>query len=143
MRTVWILNGPNLGRLGTREPEIYGSESGEDIHAMLQERFPGLTLEWRQSDDEAQLMSWIHDAVDSKTPVVFNPAAVSHYSYALRDACVLMQEAAVPLVEVHLSNPAARESFRQHSVISEVASGVIQGFGAESYALALSWIERH
>mgnify|MGYP001547565249 FL=1 len=143
MRTVWILNGPNLGRLGTREPEIYGSESGEDIHAMLQERFPGLTLEWRQSDDEAQLMSWIHDAVDSKTPVVFNPAAFSHYSYALRDACVLMQEAGVPLVEVHLSNPAARESFRQHSVISEVASGVIQGFGAESYALALSWIERH
>jgi len=143
MRTVWILNGPNLGRLGTREPEIYGSESGDDIHAMLQERFPGLTLEWRQSDDEAQLMSWIHDAVDSKTPVVFNPAAFSHYSYALRDACVLMQEAGVPLVEVHLSNPAARESFRQHSVISEVASGVIQGFGAESYALALSWIERH
>lgn len=143
MRTVWILNGPNLGRLGTREPEIYGSESGEDIHAMLQERFPGLTLEWRQSDDEAQLMSWIHHAVDSKTPVVFNPAAFSHYSYALRDACVLMQEAGVPLVEVHLSNPAARESFRQHSVISEVASGVIQGFGAESYALALSWVERH
>lgn len=143
MRTVWILNGPNLGRLGTREPEIYGSESGEDIHAMLQERFPGLTLEWRQSDDEAQLMSWIHDAVDSKTPVVFNPAAFSHYSYALRDACVLMKEAGVPLVEVHLSNPAARESFRQHSVISEVASGVIQGFGAESYALALSWVERH
>ena len=143
MRTVWILNGPNLGRLGTREPEIYGSESGEDMHAMLQERFPGLTLRWRQSDDEAQLMSWIHDAVDSKTPVVFNPAAFSHYSYALRDACVLMQEAGVPLVEVHLSNPAARESFRQHSVISEVASGVIQGFGAESYALALSWVERH
>lgn len=143
MRTVWILNGPNLGRLGTREPEIYGSETGDDIHKMLQGRFPDLALEWRQSDDEAELMAWIHDAVDSKTPVVFNPAAFSHYSYALRDACVLMQEAGVPLVEVHLSNPASRESFRRHSVISEVASGVIQGFGAESYALALSWIERH
>jgi len=143
MRTVWILNGPNLGRLGTREPEIYGSETGDDIHKMLQKRFPNLELEWRQSDDEAELMSWIHDAVDSKTPVVFNPAAFSHYSYALRDACVLMQEAGVPLVEVHLSNPASRESFRRHSVISEVASGVIQGFGAESYALALSWIDRH
>ena len=143
MRSVWILNGPNLGRLGTREPEIYGSETGEDIHGMLQERFPEMALEWRQSDDEAELMSWIHDAVDTKTPVVFNPAAFSHYSYALRDACVLMQEAGVPLVEVHLSNPASRESFRRHSVISEVASGVIQGFGAESYALALSWIDRH
>lgn len=143
MRTVWILNGPNLGRLGTREPEIYGSETGDDIHKMLQGRFPDLALEWRQSDDEAELMAWIHDAVDSKTPVVFNPAAFSHYSYALRDACVLMQEAGLPLVEVHLSNPASRESFRRHSVISEVASGVIQGFGAESYALALSWIERH
>lgn len=143
MRSVWILNGPNLGRLGTREPEIYGSETGEDIHGMLQGRFPEMALEWRQSDDEAELMSWIHDAVDTKTPVVFNPAAFSHYSYALRDACVLMQEAGVPLVEVHLSNPASRESFRRHSVISEVASGVIQGFGAESYALALSWIDRH
>jgi 3-dehydroquinate dehydratase II len=143
MRTVWILNGPNLGRLGTREPEIYGSETGDDIHKMLQERFPDLELEWRQSDDEAELMSWIHDAVDAKIPVVFNPAAFGHYSYALRDACVLMQGAGVPLVEVHLSNPASRESFRRHSVISEVASGVIQGFGAESYALALSWIDRH
>lgn len=143
MRSVWILNGPNLGRLGTREPEIYGSDTGEDIHGMLQGRFPEMNLEWRQSDDEAELMSWIHEAVDTKTPVVFNPAAFSHYSYALRDACVLMQEAGVPLVEVHLSNPASRESFRRHSVISEVASGVIQGFGAESYALALSWIERH
>lgn len=143
MSTVWIINGPNLGRLGTREPEIYGSDTGEDIAGMLSERFPHLTIEWRQSDDEAELMSWLHDAVDSKTPVVFNPAAFGHYSYALRDACVLMQEAGVPLVEVHLSNPAARETFRRHSVISEVATGVIQGFGAESYALALTWIDRH
>jgi len=140
MRTILILNGPNLGRLGSREPDIYGTDTGDDIHGRLQAQFPELTIDWRQSDDEAELMSWIHQAVDSQTPVVMNPAAFGHYSYALRDACVLLQEAGVPLIEVHLSNPAARESFRRHSVISEVATGVIQGFGAESYALALSFL---
>ena len=143
MSTIWILNGPNLGRLGSREPDIYGTDTGDDIHQRLQARFPELTIEWRQSDDEAELMSWIHQAVDTKTPVIMNPAAFGHYSYALRDACVLMEEAGVPLIEVHLSNPAARESFRRHSVISEVAQGVIQGFGAESYALALSWLHNN
>lgn len=137
---IWILNGPNLGRLGSRQPEIYGTATGDDILAALSERFPEATLDWRQTDDEAELIGWLHDAVDQKTAVVLNPAAFSHYSYALRDACQMVTEAGMPLIEVHLSNPAAREEFRRHSVVSAVASGVIQGFGADSYALAVSYL---
>lgn len=137
---ILILNGPNLGRLGTRQPEIYGTATGEDIVEALGDRFPDVELDWRQTDDEAELMGWLHEAVDSTTPVVLNPAAFSHYSYALRDACQMVTEAGLPLVEVHLSNPAAREEFRRHSVVSAVASGVIQGFGAESYALAINYL---
>ena len=137
---ILILNGPNLGRLGTRQPEIYGTATGDDIVAALNDRFPDAELDWRQTDDEAELMGWLHEAVDSTTPVVLNPAAFSHYSYALRDACQMVTEAGLPLVEVHLSNPAAREEFRRHSVVSAVASGVIQGFGAESYALAINYL---
>jgi len=137
---ILILNGPNLGRLGTRQPEIYGTATGDDILSALNDRFPGIELDWRQTDDEAELMGWLHEAVDSATPVVLNPAAFSHYSYALRDACQMVTEAGLALVEVHLSNPAAREEFRRHSVVSAVASGVIQGFGAESYSLAINYL---
>ena len=137
---ILILNGPNLGRLGTRQPEIYGTDTGDDILSALNDRFPDVELDWRQTDDEAELMGWLHEAVDSATPVVLNPAAFSHYSYALRDACQMVTEAGLPLVEVHLSNPAAREEFRRHSVVSAVASGVIQGFGAESYSLAINYL---
>ena len=137
---ILILNGPNLGRLGTRQPEIYGTATGDDILSALNDRFPDVELDWRQTDDEAELMGWLHEAVDSATPVVLNPAAFSHYSYALRDACQMVTEAGLALVEVHLSNPAAREEFRRHSVVSAVASGVIQGFGAESYALAINYL---
>ena len=135
---IWILNGPNLGRLGTRQPEIYGHATGADILTVLQARFPSTQLEWKQTDDEAELIGWLHQAIDQNIPVVLNPAAFSHYSYALRDACQMVTETGVPLIEVHLSNPAAREEFRRHSVVSAVATGVIQGFGSDSYALALT-----
>ena len=133
---VLVLNGPNLGRLGSREPEIYGSASHDDLVAACESwgRDLGLTVEVRQTDDESELIGWIHEATDAKLPVVLNPAAFTHYSYALRDACAAVR---APLIEVHISNPAAREAFRATSVISPVATGTIAGFGLTSYALAL------
>ena len=143
MTTILVLNGPNLGRLGTREPEVYGSETLADIEAELAASVPdGVEIDLRQSDDEAELIGWIHEAVDRRVPVVLNPAAFTHYSYALRDAAAQLKQAGVPLVEVHLSNPHARESFRHTSVISGVATGVIAGFGADSYRLAVDWVLR-
>lgn len=138
MTSILVVNGPNLGRLGSREPEIYGSDTLADIEAMLQEQAgEGWSLECVQSDDEAELIALMHRAVDTQTPVILNPAAYSHYSYALRDACAMVTSAGLPLIEVHLSNPHAREEFRHHSVISAVATGVIAGFGKDSYRLAL------
>ena len=137
-RRVLVLDGPNLGRLGVREPDVYGSTT----HAELAERCTavgaelGLAVEVRQTDDEAELVRWLHEAVDTATPVVLNPAAFTHYSYALRDACAQLRGVA-PLVEVHLSNPAAREAFRHTSVVAGVATGTVAGFGVESYVLAL------
>jgi len=143
MMTILVLNGPNLGRLGTREPEVYGSESLADIEAWLAASVPeGVTIDLRQSDDEAELIGWLHEAVDRRLPVVLNPAAFTHYSYALRDAAAQLKQAGIPLVEVHLSNPHSRETFRHTSVISGVATGVIAGFGAESYRLAVDWVLR-
>ncbi len=134
---VLVLNGPNLGRLGSREPEVYGTATHSDLvdacatwGAEL-----GLDVEVRQTDDEAALVRWIHEASDEAVPVVLNPAAFTHYSYALRDACA---ELTAGLIEVHLSNPAARERFRHTSVISAVANGTIAGFGLDSYRLALT-----
>jgi len=133
---VLVLNGPNLSRLGTREPAVYGSQSYDDLVAACttQGSELGLDVEVRQTDDEATLIGWLHEAADNKTPVVLNPAAFTHYSYALRDA-IAMRTA--PLIEVHLSNPAAREEFRHTSVVAAVASGTIAGFGLDSYRLAL------
>ena len=143
MTTILVLNGPNLGRLGTREPEVYGSETLADIGAALAASVPDdVEIDLRQTDDEAELIGWIHEAVDRGTPVVLNPAAFTHYSYALRDAAAQLQQAGVPLVEVHLSNPHSREAFRHTSVISGVATGVIAGFGADSYRLAVDWVLR-
>ncbi|HZW42416.1 MAG TPA: type II 3-dehydroquinate dehydratase, partial [Agromyces sp.] len=106
MTTVLVLNGPNLGRLGSREPEVYGSETLADIEAQLAASVPDdVSIELRQTDDEAELIGWIHEAVDRRMPVVLNPAAFTHYSYALRDAAAQLKQAGVPLVEVHLSNP--------------------------------------
>ena len=141
--TILVLNGPNLGRLGTREPEVYGSETLADIEAGLAASVPDdVSIEMRQSDDEAELIGWLHEAVDRRLPVVLNPAAFTHYSYALRDAAAQLKQAGLPLVEVHLSNPHSRETFRHTSVISGVATGVIAGFGADSYRLAVDWILR-
>jgi 3-dehydroquinate dehydratase-2 len=141
--TILVLNGPNLGRLGTREPEVYGSETLADIQAELAASVPDdVVIDLRQSDDEAELITWLHEAVDRRLPVVLNPAAFTHYSYALRDAAAQLKQAGVPLVEVHLSNPHSRETFRHTSVISGVATGVIAGFGADSYRLAVDWLLR-
>ncbi len=138
MRRVLVLNGPNLGRLGSREPEVYGSAShAELVTACVAEGAAlGLDVEVRQSDDEAELIGWLHEAVETATPVVLNPAAFTHYSYALRDAAAQLRGVA-ELVEVHLSNPASRESFRHLSVIAGVATGTVAGFGVDSYRLAL------
>ncbi|MGE3811671.1 MAG: type II 3-dehydroquinate dehydratase [Candidatus Nanopelagicales bacterium] len=139
MTRVLVLNGPNLSRLGSREPDVYGSTSYDELAGLLVEEGAalGLEVEVRQTDDEAELVSWIHEAADGSIPVVLNPAAFTHYSYALRDA---IAQRTAPLVEVHLSNPAAREEFRHTSVVAAVASGTIAGFGAGSYRLALQAI---
>ncbi|MGI9825285.1 type II 3-dehydroquinate dehydratase [Agromyces sp. Marseille-Q5079] len=143
MTTILVLNGPNLGRLGTREPEVYGSETLAEIGAELAASVPdGVEIDLRQTDDEAELVGWIHEAVDRRLPVVLNPAAFTHYSYALRDAAAQLKQAGVPLVEVHLSNPHARETFRHTSVISGIATGVIAGFGSGSYRLAVDAVLR-
>jgi 3-dehydroquinate dehydratase-2 len=139
MRDVLVLNGPNLGRLGTREPEVYGSTTFSDLAELCRAHGAelGLSVEVRQTDSEAELIGWLHEAADGRLPVVLNPAAFTHYSYALRDAAAMRT---APLVEVHISNPHAREEFRHTSVISSVASGVIAGFGVRSYLLALEAI---
>ena len=141
MSSVFVLNGPNLGRLGVREPEVYGSGTLDDLRRELEASSPqGVVIDLRQTDDEAELIGWLHEAVDTHTPVILNPAAFTHYSYALRDAAAQVTQAGLPLIEVHLSNPHAREAFRHKSVISGVASGVIAGFGFDSYRLALRQI---
>ncbi|MFJ4679855.1 type II 3-dehydroquinate dehydratase [Kitasatospora sp. NPDC088783] len=133
---VLVLNGPNLGRLGSREPDVYGSTS----YAGLVERCTalgaelGLSVEVRETNSEAEMVGWLHEAADAKTPVVINPGAFTHYSYAIRDAAA---QRTAPLVEVHISNPYTRETFRHTSVIAAVASGTIAGFGLGSYELAL------
>ena len=138
-----VLNGPNLGRLGSREPEVYGALDLSALRVMLaEEAADGVEIDLRQTDDEAELIGWLHEAVDGASPVILNPAAFTHYSYALRDAAALVTKAGLPLIEVHISNPHARETFRHISVISGVATGVIAGFGLDSYLLALSSIER-
>jgi 3-dehydroquinate dehydratase II len=136
MRDVLVLNGPNLQRLGSREPEVYGRATLEDLAEACQAagRLLGLRVEVRQTDDEAELVGWVHEAADGRVPVVLNPAAFTHYSYALRDALAMRT---APLVEVHLSNPATREAFRHTSVVAGVADGTVAGFGLLSYELAL------
>ena len=134
-----VLNGPNLNRLGSREPVVYGTASYSDLVDQLGLLAGSLNLEVevRQTNDESELVSWLHEAVDSKSHVILNPAAFTHYSYSLRDACALVTTSGLLLIEVHISNPHAREEFRHNSVISGVATGVIAGFGLNSYLLAL------
>ncbi len=133
---VLVLNGPNLSWLGAREPDIYGSVSYEELMNSCIRWGSDLDLDVdvRQTDDEATLIGWLTEAAEAEEPVLLNAAAFTHYSYALRDACAMLR---APLVEVHLSNPAARESFRHTSVIAAVATGTIAGFGIDSYRLGL------
>jgi 3-dehydroquinate dehydratase-2 len=140
-RLVWVLNGPNLGQLGSREPEVYGSTTHDDLVTACKQAGDSLDLDVdvRQTDDEATLVSWLHEASEHSIPVVLNPAAFTHYSYALRDAVAARS---APLIEVHLTNPAAREEFRHTSVVAAVASGTIAGFGLASYLLALQALSR-
>ncbi|WP_214107050.1 type II 3-dehydroquinate dehydratase [Acrocarpospora catenulata] len=136
MRAVLVLNGPNLARLGSREPDVYGAQTFADLADLCRKTGEelGLAVEVRQTDDEAEMVGWIHEAADGRIPVVLNPAAFTHYSYALRDA---IAQRTAPLVEVHISNPSAREEFRHTSVVAAVATGTIAGFGLQSYVLAL------
>jgi 3-dehydroquinate dehydratase II len=139
MKSVLVLNGPNLGRLGSREPDIYGELSLEILANQLESLAADLdvSVSFLQSDSESELMSSIHEATDKGTDVILNPAAFTHYSYALADACKAHVASGAKLIEVHISNPHAREEFRHKSVISANASGVIAGFGFDSYKLAL------
>lgn len=139
MTSVLVLNGPNLGRLGVREPDVYGALSLDDLRTSAAQWGGelGLDIEVRQTDDEAELVQWLHEAVDAGQDVVLNPAAFTHYSYALRDAAAMVTKGGLRLIEVHLSNPYAREEFRHLSVIGPVATGTIAGFGFDSYRLAL------
>ena len=134
-----VLNGANLGRLGTREPEIYGSTSHAELAALCVKAGQelGLDVTVRQTDHEGELLGWLHEAADAATPVVLNAGAWTHTSVALRDACAALT---APLVEVHISNVHQREEFRHHSFVSGVATGVIVGLGVEGYVLALSWL---
>jgi 3-dehydroquinate dehydratase-2 len=138
---VYVLNGPNLGRLGTREPEVYGRTTYADLVAMCEQagKELGFEVTVRQTDAEHEMIGWLHAAADENAPVVLNPAAWSHYSIALRDACATLT---APLVEVHISNVHTREEFRHHSVISAVATGVICGLGVDGYRLALEHLAR-
>jgi 3-dehydroquinate dehydratase-2 len=137
MRKVLILNGPNLDQLGTREADIYGTLTLAEIERMCLSTAASLDFEidFRQSNDEATLIGWLHEAAKSDLPVIMNPAAFTHYSIAIRDAAAMLT---APLIEVHISNPIAREEFRHTSFISGIAKGTISGFGANSYVLALT-----
>ena len=139
LRQALVLNGPNLGRLGTREPAVYGSTTYADLVALCRSTGSalGLAVDVRQTDHEGELLGWLHAAADTATPVVLNAGAWTHTSIAVRDACAQLT---APLVEVHISNVHRREEFRHHSYVSAVASGVIVGLGVAGYALALRWI---
>jgi 3-dehydroquinate dehydratase-2 len=136
---VLVLNGPNLGRLGRREPEKYGRTTYAELADRCREVGGGLGLEVdvRQTDAEHEMIGWVHEAADDGAAVVLNPAAWTHTSVALRDACSQLTS---PLVEVHITNVHAREPFRQHSYISAVATGVVAGLGTDGYELALRWL---
>jgi 3-dehydroquinate dehydratase-2 len=136
-QTIFVLNGPNLNLLGTREPEVYGHDTLDDIAGRLEDQaIPlGLEIDMRQSNHEGHLIDWLHEAnATGAKAVILNPGAYTHTSIALYDA---IKAITVPVIEVHLSNPHAREAFRHRSFVGQAAKGTIAGFGARSYALAL------
>jgi 3-dehydroquinate dehydratase-2 len=134
-----VVNGPNLGRLGRREPDVYGDTTHDDLVARIEREAAalGLSVVVRQSDSESQLLEWIHAAADAEEPVILNAGGLTHTSVALRDACA---ELRAPLIEVHISNIHAREEFRRHSYLSPIAAGVIVGLGVQGYLLALRYL---
>ncbi|QBJ98343.1 type II 3-dehydroquinate dehydratase [Rhodococcus sp. ABRD24] len=136
---VQVINGPNLGRLGKRQPEVYGSTSHDDVVTLCERAAADLGIEVvvRQSDSEAELLGWIHEAADAREPVVLNAGGLTHTSVILRDACA---ELTAGLVELHISNVHAREEFRHHSYLSAVATGCIVGLGVAGYPLALRFL---
>ncbi len=137
--TIQVLNGANLGRLGTREPEKYGTTTHAELVELLERAGQELQMavQVRQTDDEGQLLRWVHEATDAGDPIVINPGGWSHTSVVLHDA---LAAARAPVVEVHLTNIHAREEFRHHSYVSAVADGVIAGLGVQGYVLALRWL---
>jgi 3-dehydroquinate dehydratase-2 len=134
-----VLNGPNLGRLGTREPHVYGNSTYQDLVRLCEDTGKELAMDVdvRQTDSEAEMLGWLHEAADAAVPVVLNAGAWTHYSIAVRDACAQLT---APLIELHISNTHKREEFRHHSHISAVATGVILGLGVRGYPLALRWL---
>lgn len=138
---VLVLNGPNLARLDIRDSSLYGDLTFAQLSDRISSHASslGIDADIRQSNDESEIISWLHEAADQNLSVIFNPAAFTHYSYAIRDAVEMVKS---PVIEVHLSNPLAREEFRHTSVISGVAQGTIAGFGADSYLLALDALAR-
>ena len=140
---ILVLNGPNLNRLGTRQPEVYGRDTLDDITAALREAAAGeFEIEARQSNHEGDLVDWLHEAADTGSPVILNAAAYTHTSVALHDAVTIAVDAGVPVIEVHLSNPHRREAFRHVSHIATAATGTIAGFGRGSYLAALTAIRQ-
>lgn len=140
---IYVLNGPNLNLLGSREPEIYGTDTLDDIAGRLEDRAQelGVDVEIRQSNHEGHLIDWIHEAqAENAKAILLNSAGFSHTSIALHDA---IKAVSVPVIEVHLSNPHARESFRRVSLVGQAALGTISGFGALSYLLALDAALQH
>ncbi len=138
---ILVLNGPNLARLDIRDSNHYGNLNWDELKNLIINgaKELGFEADVRQSDDEATIVGWLHEAADQKLPVIINPAAFTHYSVAIHDAAEMVK---APLIEVHLSNPMAREEFRHTSVISGVANGTIAGFGPNSYLLALSALKK-
>ena len=138
---ILVLNGPNLSRLDLREKQHYGDLDYGQLQQFITKGANdlGITVEIKQSDSESELITWLHEAADSATPVIINPAAFTHYSYAIRDAVSMLK---APCIEVHLSNPLSREEFRHTSVVSGVVSGTIAGFGEDSYILALRAMQK-
>ena len=133
---ILVLNGANLSRLDLREKNHYGDLTYQQLEEFIKAKAQEIKLEVeiKQSESESEIIEWLHKAADAKQPVIINPAAFTHYSYAIRDAVSMLK---APCIEVHLSNPLSREEFRHTSVVSGVVNGTIAGFGAESYALAL------
>ena len=136
VKSIHVLSGPNLNLLGTREPEIYGKDTLDDVRARCEARAAsrGFSMVFQQTNHEGQLIDWVQEARLSASALIINPAGYGHTSVALLDA---LKTLSVPIIECHLSNPAAREDFRRHTYVSLAATGIISGFGAASYELAI------